>query len=183
MKRERVNRFKYILSSYAETMRKDQCMTQLLRLRTTSFDDFGKHLYRELRKMKELIFMPSKVSTKQADTMTTKALVFDLFAEWFYEYNSQSSLKLVEYAIKVCVMNNDNVSFEYYGQFQLINNQPCFSIIRSKVRLILLWYFIHSVRYASCSQLKGKMYFEYLTLLLCWMMGWTGCLKETALKV
>lgn len=108
MKRERVNRFKYILSNYSETMRKDQCMNQLLRLRTTSFDDFSKHLYRELRKTKELIFMPSKISTKQADTMMTKSIVFDLFSEWFYEYNSQSNLKLVEYAIEVCVIKNDN---------------------------------------------------------------------------
>ncbi|CAO3652088.1 unnamed protein product [Mucor hiemalis] len=108
MKRERVNRFKYILSNYAETMRKDQCMTQLLRLRETTVDDISRHLSRELRKTKELIFMPSKVSTKQADTMTTKALVLDLISAWFYEYNPKSSLKLVDYTIKVYIMNNDN---------------------------------------------------------------------------
>lgn len=63
--------------------------------------------------------MPSKISTKQADTMMTKSLVFDLFSEWFYEYNSQSNLKLVEYAIEVCVINNDNVSIEYLEPFSI----------------------------------------------------------------
>lgn len=112
MKREKTKRFMYILSNYANTMRKDQCLTQLLRLNTASVDDIIKHHYRELKKTKELVFISSKVSSKQADTMTTKSPVFKLISLWFFEFESDSALKLTEYALKIYYSSFDNVSIK-----------------------------------------------------------------------
>ncbi len=113
MKREKTKRFMYILSNYADTMRKDQCLTQLLKLDTASVEDVTKHYFIQLKKTKELVFIPSKVSTKQADTMTAKSPVFKLISLWFYEFESDSTIKLTEYALKMYCSSFDNVSIKF----------------------------------------------------------------------
>jgi hypothetical protein len=113
MKREKTKRFMYILSNYANTMRKDQCLTQLLKLDTASVEDVTKHYFIQLKKTKELVFIPSKVSTKQADTMTAKSPVFKLISLWFYEFESDSTIKLTEYALKMYCSSFDNVSIKF----------------------------------------------------------------------
>ena len=109
MKKEKAKRFKCILNKYANKVGKEQCLTRLIKLDTSSVEQLHTHCYRELLKTKEISLIPNKASSKQVLSMLYKSPVLEFFSTWFYEYDSNSDFKLIDYATKMYCSSADNV--------------------------------------------------------------------------
>lgn len=113
MQREKVKRLEYILRFNGSMMRKDQCISQLLRLKNTlTVDDLSTHYYKQISHTKESILSPNKVSIKQQDALIIKAPVLKLLSTWFFEFEpARSKLKISEFALKI-YQHSETVSYQ-----------------------------------------------------------------------
>lgn len=114
MKEENVRRLSCILKYYAETMKKDQCLNLLLRLRTITTEDANKRYLRLIERAKEFIFVPNKLSTKQSDTFIIKSSALQLLSTWFSEFEYDSTLKLSEFTLNIIFSSIESVSLIFF---------------------------------------------------------------------
>lgn len=110
MKAENVQRLLCILKHYSKTMKKEQCLNLLLQLQTTKTENVNKYNLKQIKRAKEFIFTPNKMSTKQSNTFIIKTPVLQFLSTWFFEFEPNSMLKLIEFALNLILLNSENVS-------------------------------------------------------------------------
>lgn len=110
MKRENIKRLLCVIKHYSDMMKKDQCLNQLLQLSTSTIDNVNKHYYKQIKRVKEFVFTPNKMTTKQSDTLIVKSPLLQFISTWFFEFEHDSNLKLSEFALDLFNLSSESVS-------------------------------------------------------------------------
>lgn len=110
MKKENINRLLSIVKRYSDIMKRDQCLNRLLQLNTTKIDNVNRLYYKQVKRVKEFIFTPNKMTSKQSDTLFAKSPLLQFISTWFFEFEHDSNLELSEFALNVFNLGAESVS-------------------------------------------------------------------------
>lgn len=111
MKRENINRLLSVVKLYSGITKKDYCINRLLHLNTSKVENVNQHYYNQIRRVKEFIFTPNKMTSKQSDTLFAKSPLLQYLSTWFFEFEHDSNLELSSFALDLFNLSTDSVSF------------------------------------------------------------------------
>lgn len=112
-------RLQFILEYYAKSMSCNQLkniLTQLMSFHKfrpkESDENLNKCFYRQLRHVKQFLFITKQTQTKQYDSFLAKKPVFLLISRWFFEFNSKSDMVLTDFIAHITSVESslENVS-------------------------------------------------------------------------